>query len=338
MLVVRPARESDLDQLFGLIQRSEEGLTSLKITREQLHDRIETSTFAFGRSSRKLSGLPYVFVMEDTDAGSLVGTSSIYSKVGGYEPFYAYRIEKSIHQSVELKVYREIDVLHLNREHNGPTEIGSLFLAPEYWGKGNGKLLSLSRFLYMAEYPERFDVQTIAEMRGVIDKEGRSPLWDALGSHFFQIEFPRAVMQMSISKRFIAELMPEHPIYLPLLPESAQKVVGQVHRNTEPALAMLKKQGFRHQGLVDIFDGGPVVHAETRSIATIALSREYTVDQVTDFDQTHVPLHMIAATEENFAVTVSGVNFQEGRVQISPAAAAALQLESGSRIRIAPLG
>lgn len=338
MLVVRPARMDDLDQLYQLIQRSEEGLTSLKITREQLQDRLETSTFAFGRTSRKLSGLPYVFVMEDTDTLQVIGTSSIYSKVGGYEPFYAYRIEKSIHQSIELDVHHEIDVLHLHREHNGPTEIGSLFLAPEYWGKGSGKLLSLSRFLYMAEFPERFDVQTIAEMRGVIDQQGRSPLWDALGSHFFKIEFPRAVMQMSISKSFIAELMPEHPIYLPLLPESAQQVVGQVHRNTRPALSMLNKQGFRHHGLVDIFDGGPVVHAETRRIATVSLSRTFPVGSISEFELTARPPHMIAATGDRFSVAVSAIDLQDDQVTVTPQVASALQLMVGDRVRIAPLG
>ncbi len=338
MLVVRPAAISDLDQLYQLILRSEEGLTSLKITREQLQDRLETSVFAFGRTSQKLSGLPYVFVMEDLTSGQVVGTSSVYSKVGGYEPFYAYRIEKSIHESSELNVYREIDTLHLNKEHDGPTEIGSLFLSPEYWGKGNGKLLSLSRFMYMAEFPDRFDVNTIAEMRGVIDTEGRSPLWDALGSHFFQIDFPRAVMQMSVSKTFIADLMPQHPIYLPLLPEEARNVVGQVHRNTEPALAMLKKQGFRHQGLVDIFDGGPVVHAKTKEIATVALSNGFLVGDVKDFDTVDKPLQLIAKSGLDFKVVVSTIQVNAKSVTIHPAIAQTLNVGPGDRLRIAPLG
>lgn len=338
MLIVRPATEKDLDQLYSLILRSEEGLTSLKITQAQLQDRIETSTFAFNRASHKLSGLPYVFVMEDLDAQQVVGTSSIYSKVGGYEPFYAYQIEKSIHESIELGVHREIDVLHLHKEHDGPTEIGSLFLAPEYWGKGNGKLLSLSRFLYMAELPDRFDVSTIAEMRGVIDQEGRSPLWDALGRHFFQIEFPRAVMQMSVSKTFIADLMPKHPIYLPLLPEEARNVVAKVHRNTEPALAMLSKQGFRHRGLVDIFDGGPVVHAETKDIATIALSRCLEIAQIQEFDTSDKALQMIAKCGSGFRVATGFVLVEQNMATLQSETAEVLRLNKGDKIRIAPLG
>jgi arginine N-succinyltransferase len=333
MLRVRPATEADLDPLYELILRSDDGLTSLKITREQLQDRLENSAFAFRRQSKKVSGLPYVFVMEDLGTGAVVGTSSIYSKVGGYEPFYAYQIEKSIHESKELGVYREIDVLHLHKEHDGPTEIGSLFLLPEYWGKGNGKLLSLARFLYMAEFPDRFDAITIAEMRGVIDRSGRSPFWDALGSHFFQIAFPRAVMLLTVSKNFVADLMPKHPIYLPLLPADAREVVGQVHQDTRPALAMLQKQGFKYQGFVDIFDGGPVVHATTAQIATIAGSRRVRVAGIAPVAATQQLL--IARAGQTFSAVLAPLDLDHDQATISESLASALQVSVGDNLRVA---
>jgi arginine N-succinyltransferase len=335
MLRVRPATEADLDPLYQLILRSDDGLTSLKITREQLQDRLENSAFAFRRQSQKVSGLPYVFVMEDLATAAVVGTSSIYSKVGGYEPFYAYQIEKSIHESKELGVYREIDVLHLHKEHDGPTEIGSLFLLPDYWGKGNGKLLSLARFLYMAEFPDRFDAMTIAEMRGVIDRAGRSPFWDALGSHFFQIAFPRAVMLLTVSKNFVADLMPKHPIYLPLLPADARDVVGQVHQDTRPALAMLQKQGFVYQGFVDIFDGGPVVHATTAEIATIAHSRRVRVANIAAVQATN-PL-LIARAGPLFTAVLGSLDLDGDQATLSESMAAALGVTTGDALRIAPL-
>jgi len=334
MLRVRPAVDADLDPLYALILRSDDGLTSLKITREQLHDRLESSTFAFRRQSQKMTGLPYVFVMEDIESGAVVGTSSIYSKVGGYEPFYAYKIEKSIHQSKELGVYREIDVLHLQKVHDGPTEIGSLFLLPEYWGKGNGKLLSLSRFLYMADFPERFDAITIAEMRGVIDRQGRSPFWDALGSHFFQIEFPRAVMLLTVSKNFVADLMPTHPIYLPLLPQDARVVVGQVHQDTRPALAMLQKQGFTYQGFVDIFDGGPVVHATTAKILTIANSRRSSLGRIGAVEST-TP-QVVSRVGSQFSAVIGPVDHHGEEAVLGPEMASALNLRVGDLLRIAP--
>ena len=333
MLRVRPAVDADLDALYALILRSDDGLTSLKITRDQLHDRLENSTFAFRRQSQRMTGLPYVFVMEDLSTGAVVGTSSIYSKVGGYEPFYAYGIEKSIHESKELGVYREIDVLHLRKEHDGPTEIGSLFLLPEYWGQGNGKLLSLARFLYMAEFPDRFDSMTIAEMRGVIDRQGRSPFWDALGSHFFQIEFPRAVMLLTVSKNFVADLMPTHPIYLPLLPQEARDVVGQVHQDTRPALAMLQKQGFVYQGFVDIFDGGPVVHANTAEIRTVAESRRMVVDRIGPVSAS-TPM-LVAKAGPSFGAVLGAVDLSDDRVTLSAEMATALCVGVGDSLRVA---
>jgi arginine N-succinyltransferase len=280
MLIVRSVVAEDLDPLFELIQKSEYGLTTLKISKDRLNERIEQSIFAFHQKKARPNGQPYVFVMEDLASGGLVGTCTIYSKVGGYEPFYSYEIKKSVHHSDELGVHKEIEALHLIHEHNGPTEIGSLFLSPDYWGGGHGRLLSMSRFLFMADFPERFEKEVIAEMRGVVHPDGRSPLWSALGSHFFQIEFPKAETLTAESKKFIADLMPRHPIYIPLLPEEAQLVVGRVHRNTEPALAMLRKEGFEFRNRVDIFDGGPTMHAHFERIRAVRESRSYPVVEI----------------------------------------------------------
>ncbi|MEQ1825847.1 MAG: arginine N-succinyltransferase, partial [Pirellula sp.] len=157
--------------------------------------------------------------------------------------------------------------------HNGPTEIGGLFLAPAYRGRGCGKLLSLSRFAYMAAHPKRFATQTIAEMRGNIDGVGASPFWDAIGAHFFKIDFPLADSLSMVDKQFIEDLMPRYPIYLDLLPRSAVDCIGHVHEQTEPALAMLRAQGFECNGLIDIFDGGPVVECKTQEIVAVRDAR-----------------------------------------------------------------
>ena len=148
MLIVRCVREEDLDSLFDLIQKSEFGLTTLKISKDELESRIERSLFALSQKDARPAGQPYVFVMEDLSNGRLVGTSAIYSKTGGFEPLYSYEIQKSIHASEELGVRKEIDTLHLSALHDGPTEIGSLFLSPDYWGGGHGRLLSMSRFCF----------------------------------------------------------------------------------------------------------------------------------------------------------------------------------------------
>ena len=46
-----------------------------------------------------------------------------------------------------------------------------------------------------------------------------------------------------------------------LLPTDAQTVIGKPHPGAEPALALLRAQGFRLNNVVDIFDAGPSVEA-----------------------------------------------------------------------------
>jgi arginine N-succinyltransferase len=275
MVIVREVTLEDLDALWELIGQANVGMTSLKIDKEQLSDRIERSQFAFRRTTERAEGAPYVFVMEDLDQRRIVGTSCVFSKTGGFEPFYAYRIVTEKSHCELLNQTNETRALHLVKTHNGPTEIGSLFLLPEYRGLGCGKLLSLSRFAYMAAYPKRFASQTIAEMRGYQDANGVSPFWEAIGAHFFKIDFPRADSLSMIDKQFIEDLMPRYPIYLDLLPPETLAAIGRVHDQTKPALAMLESQGFVRTDQIDIFDGGPVVQCETQSIRAVKAATEY---------------------------------------------------------------
>ncbi len=336
MLVVRPVKLEDIEDLYELIRGSAYGLTTLKISKEQLLERVEQSVFSFGRSTKRPAGQLYVFVLEDVANGKLVGTCAIYSKVGGFEPFYAYRIVTSVHESEQLNVRKEVRALHLMKEHNGPTEIGSLYLSPDYRGGGQGRLLSISRFMFMAEFPERFDDEVLAEMRGRVDDEGNSPFWEAIGAHFFEIEFPQAEVLTTQSKNFIADLMPTHPIYIPLLPEEAQETLGVVHQLTEPALAMLQKEGFEHRELIDIFDGGPVVHCDKTKIRAVSECAAAEVRQIVDDLDTNQQL--ISNTSDDFRVCFGNVSQpQEGKVDLDRVVALTLNVKVGDRIRfVAP--
>lgn len=337
MLIVRPAKEEDIDQLYELIQKSAYGLTTLKISKVQLLERIEASTFAFMMKTGRPSGQPYVFVMEDLAFGKVVGTCAIYSKTGGYQPFYYYQIKDSIHRSEELGVDKKVPFLDLTEEHNGPTEIGSLFLSPDYWGKGHGRLLSLSRFLFMAEFPERFDKETIAEMRGNVTADGFSPFWNAIGAHFFEIEFPQAETLTTNSKNVIADLFPRHPIYIPLLPDDAQSVIGRVHPNTEPAKKMLEDEGFAYQNRVDIFDGGPVLHCVTSKIRAVHESRKHEVAEIRD--QIDVKESLVGnVTLDHFRTCLGKLEIlDQHSVALDRVTALELKVKVGDQIRIAEL-
>jgi arginine N-succinyltransferase len=342
MIIVRAAGLDDTEQLWELIGQATYGMTTLQITKEQLTERIELSHFAFHRKTERPGSDLYVFVMEDLASKRLVGTSCIFSKIGGYEPFYSYRrvIEQS---SCELLgVTRHMESLQLQKVHDGPTEIGSLFVLPEYRGLGRGRLLSLARFVFMARHPKRFAGEVIAEMRGVVNDDGSSPFWEAIGKKFFGMEFPEADSLSTIDKRFIEELMPRHPIYVCLLPQTAQDVLSQVHRQTEPALAMLCAEGFAISDQVDIFDGGPVVSCRREAIGAVQRTREVVLDQIVE-DPREVQLAevidrprerevIIASLQGGFRATLGCVRGEGREVAVARPVAEALQVQPGERL------
>lgn len=336
MEILRPITLDDLEQLVELTSMAGHGLTSLPNDAELLHRRVRDSVRDFSRSDEAPQGQSYLFVLEDLSTGRIVGTSGVVSKVGGFEPFYAYRMQMSHHKSAVLKVQKEVQALHLVAEHNGPSEIGSLFLAPDKRRGGNGRLLSLGRFLYIAEHAQRFEPTVIAEMRGVIDAEGGSVFWDALGRHFFDVDFPVVDYMSAVDKRFIADLMPKHPIYIPLLPPAAQEVIGQVHQNTCPALRLLLEQGFCDSGMVDIFEAGPVLTVQRDQIATVQQSRRVKVTEISDSEFGSAD-HLIAAVQDGFRVSAGPLAATELGVRLWARTALALGIKVGQCVRVAPL-
>lgn len=207
MPFIRLVKPADLDSLVELAGETTFGLTTLTPDPKRLKIRIGESD----------SGEAPLLVMVDDSDEQVMGTAGLFTHVGDSEraePFYTYRLERSIHRSETLNVRNEVDALHLTKLFDGPTELGTLFLHPDFRGGGTGRVLSLSRFMLVARDPEKFDRQVIAELRGVIDAEGHSPFWDAVGRHFFQVDFPIADILSSEDKQFIAELMPAHPIYV----------------------------------------------------------------------------------------------------------------------------
>lgn len=139
-------------------------------------------------------------VMEDQLTRSLVGLSCIFSKTGGYEPFYSYRRVVELQTCEHLGIQQEVEVLVLDKLHDGPTEIGSLFLRPDYRGKGRGRLLSLARFLFMAMNPRRFSDRVIAEMRGVSNSNTAALALAHAGRRVSHVRCAYALSQLRIRR------------------------------------------------------------------------------------------------------------------------------------------
>ncbi len=342
MLLIRPLQENDLDALYAMAQGAGKGLTTLPADRELLQKKINHTRETFNQRCAPEAGL-YLFALEDTELGQCVGISGIQARVGLDEVFYNYRLSVTVNASRELGVHVRTPTLHLSNDMTDTTEICSLLLSGSHRGGGTGLLLSRCRFMYLDDFRKHFSEKVFAEMRGVSDGNGQSPLWDALGSQFFDMEFSEADMLSGLgNKSFIAELMPKYPIYLPMLPDAARAVIGRVHENTAPALNMLQAEGFNFNGMVDIFDGGPVVEAFIHNIRTVreGINRHVMIRKK--------PLDMNVPAEDQ--VMISNRSFRDFRVTTIPAecigldtvsipaeVAEALEVESGDRVRLAPL-
>jgi arginine N-succinyltransferase len=325
MLVVRAARQSDLDGLMGLAALVGDGMTTLKADLRMLGGRIDVACASFAGTIAP-EERDYLFVMEDTERALMVGVCAIKGAVGLREPFYNYRIGTLVHSSTELDIFSRMETLYLSNDLTGNAELCSLFLHPAYRNGTNGKLLSKSRFLFMAQFPELFPQTVIAEMRGYQREDGVSPFWENLGRHFFQMDFKRADDLSSLGKKsFIAELMPRHPLYVAYLPREAQEVIGRVHVDTAPARHLLEQEGMFYSGYVDIFDAGPVLQARIADLRAARVSELGTLalhEPDPSLASAGGPLLVSTTSLENFRVIVAA---DPGATHIDPADPALLR-------------
>ena len=336
MLVVRPIKLSDYDALHTCAVESGHGFTSLPVNEELLTNRITHSEYSFAKENVTEPGDEgYLMVGFDVETGEVAGTTGIEASIGWDVPFYSYHISKVVHSSQRLKVNNVVKLLTFGNNYTGCSEICTLFLRPDYRKGLNGRLMSKCRFLLMAEHPERFSETIFAEMRGVSDADGNSPFWQWLQEHFFSIDFTLADYLTGIGKKgFIADLMPKLPIYINLLSQEAQDVIGQVHDNTRPALKLLEREGFTNRGYVDIFDAGPTVECDLRNIESV---RHSIRAQVEISDHASSQDFLIGNTSfENFrAVAAKGAYDQaSGKVILAPNVAEALEVQEGDFVRM----
>lgn len=269
MLVIRLAQRQDLEAIVALAQSTGGGLTNLPADESTLYQKLSRAVDTHEHLTGHRDGL-FWFVLEDTASGRLVGVSGIETAIGLDQACYTYRLSTIVHASKKLNVYHQFPTLFLTSDHSGCSELCSLYLHPDYRHSKAGALLSKSRLLFIAQFPQLFAEKLIAELRGFLDEQGKSPFWEGLGRHFFDIEFTQADYLTALNqKQFIAELMPRYPFYTRFLPQSARTVIGKVHRQTEPAKRLLEHEGFRHEGCVDIFDAGPTLECYVNRVRAI---------------------------------------------------------------------
>lgn len=331
MLVIRPVEHKDLNDLLDLAHKAGKGMTSLPPCPDSLTKSIQSSLDSFARTQLHPDDY-FLLVMEDLDKNKVVGTAGVYSQTGARQAFYAYRLMSLTHYSHSLDKQTRSETLHLTNDYTDCSEVGTLFLDPDY--RGNGHWLSKARYLLMGQFQERFQSHVIAELRGWVDDKEQSPFWNAIGQNFFDMDFETADKLCGTgSNQFITELMPKHPIYTCMLSAQARDVIGKPNTAGLRAMELLEEEGFAYDKVVDIFDGGPLLKAKISSLRSVRHIEQGMAQASTEKSVTE-PTLVATSTLSDFRVIFTRVaRGGDGSLKLRAKDIDALKVSAGTLLR-----
>lgn len=332
MMIIRPIRSEDTETFVKIAFDAGIGLTSLPKNREKLVERIHKSEASFRKNVMHPADEFYLFVLEDLQTGKIGGTCGITAQTARQSPLFFYRVERKEKHEDAAHAIRKIPTMRAVQYRNYWSEICSLYLCDDFRHHGIGRLLSLSRFLFIANDPKRFTKMLFAEMRGHIADHG-CVFWEGIGKHFVEAEFETLMQMRDDGQIDLTQALPAHPIYLELLPKEVQDSIGTVHENTMPALKMLLQEGFQLSHEIDVCDGGPKVEVEVCEIRSIKKSSVKPVAEIVK-QPISSPQHILAKQSTDFRACLGTIDANKnGGVVITAECAAALQLKVGDTIR-----
>lgn len=314
MFYIRPVNIGDLDQIFALSQL--QTFINLPADKVVLKRKINSSVKTFSRPSKKLEDNYYVFVLVDGEANRVIGVSMIHGKHGTEkEPHFFLSVGVEEKFSKTLNTGFMHGTLKFGLETNGYTEIGGLILDPAYRGHAEklGKQLSFVRFLFMGAHKQHFTEVIHSELYPPFDSQGKSPLWEAIGRRFLNMEYHDADMLSRENGEFILSLFPSDTIYGTLLPPEARNAIGKVGPETEPVKRMLESIGFCYTQEVDPFDGGPHYRARLKDISLIKemIQGDLVFSNEHNFKQADEYLVELTISDDDFRVIRTPVIYQD---------------------------
>jgi arginine N-succinyltransferase len=340
MFILRSVQPKDLKDLYKLSQKMI--FINLPADEELISSKIESSMKSFKHPSKDLSKNYYIFVLEDSKTGEILGVSMIHAQHGTEnEPHFYMSVGQEAKFSQTINTGFVHGTLKLGLDTNGPTEIGGLILNPEYRGHKDklGKQLSFARFLFMAEHPERFKPMIHSELLPPFDKSGNSPLWEAVGRRFLNMNYHEADVLSRNNKEFILSLFPSENIYQTLLPMEARESIGKVGKETEPVKRMLESIGFKYTHEVDPFDGGPHYRCPLKDIRPIKEKISGVISTEKKFDKsmaTEVLLSLEESEHDFLAIRTQIQIHSEGQISIDPELVEELNIKLPQKVTAIP--
>ncbi|HWM85674.1 MAG TPA: arginine N-succinyltransferase [Kofleriaceae bacterium] len=273
MFLIRESFEEDVDQILEVAHH----LDSVNLPADRGHiERILSRSSASFAETIPIAEREFLFVLEDLAERRVIGTSMIHAQHGTRRsPHVFLQVLKEERYSESLDRYLVHQCLRLAYNYDGPSEIGGLILLPEYrrHPESLGKLLSYTRFLFIAMHRILFRDQVISELMPPLEPDGTSRLWNHFGRNFTGLTYSEADLLSKDNKEFIRALFPHSLIYTSLFPDDVQQVIGVVGPETRGVEKMLRRIGFEYAQQIDPFDGGPHFIAETDRVTLVRDSR-----------------------------------------------------------------
>lgn len=275
MFVIRQAMPDDAPTLLKLARMVH--FINLPADKDIIAAKISKSRRSFSGEVSDPRERQFMFVLEDTESGAVIGTSSLICQISwqGWPQIYL-QVRRREHFSRDLNTGAVHMTVQVMLDESGPSELGGLILAPGYRGHRErlGSLLSLVRFHFVGLHRTMFQERIMAELMGPLTPDSRTLFWEFFGRRFIPLSYAEADAFCQHSKEFMSSLLPKEEMYASILPAEARNLIGKVGEETRPAKAMLEKQGFVYLDRCDPFDGGPYLEARRDDVPLVKATEQ----------------------------------------------------------------
>lgn len=360
MYVVRRAMMSDLPTLHKMSKMVH--FINLPPDQEIIADKIRNSRKSFMRAANHAKSVHkpkgpssgggisaktamadiFMFVIEEMNSESCIGTSQLVSQMGGPgHPNVCFKLEHRDKYASDLKFGARHTIARVHLDETGPTELGGLIMQPSFRGHKMklGRFVALIRFHFLSLHRKMFRPTILAELMAPITTNGESLVWDTLGRRFIPLSYEEADRFCQYSREFMTELLPEGDIHLSLMPPAARAQMGEVGPDTLPARRMLEKLGFEYHGFVDPFDGGPYITANTDDIDLVKDTFHAKLGASVDHGQTdQVGIVSLLSSDGDFRAVQTAFQIdRSGKLRLTSDAMMALHADVGVEAGCTPM-
>lgn len=319
---IRPIVMADAPALLNLILESSGGLSSLQPRLDFLKDYIATSESSFGGHYPLEKPHKYLLGMFEPRSGRLIGCSAVKTQIGIESPFINF----------DLHGDGENQTLRASSRFKGATEVGSLFLHPDYRDSGLGRYLAKVRYHLIGSEPWRFGDMVIAELRGICGTEG-SPLYD----HLYEYKLDKTFLEADAeyfdrNPDSLGDIVPIGNVPTYDFPIEVKMSLAQPHPTGVAAMRLLQNEGFIFSGTIDLFDAGPIMSVHRDTIRTTMQTKSLPCLSATDLIDAQDSLISVGTVSDFRAVVTPAAELDHG-VLVPQRALAALDASAGTQLR-----